>query len=116
MKFCTKCGKELVDEAVVCIHCGCAVAGATTATAATPVVENDAPSTGFAVLGFFFPMIGLILYLLNMNTAPLKAKSAGKGALAGVITSVVVSILFVIFYVVLVGVITSSLLGSMAMY
>ena len=108
MKFCTKCGKELVDEAVVCIHCGCAVAGAT--LTATPVVENDAPNTGFAVLGFFFPMIGLILYLLNMNTAPLKAKSAGKGALAGVITSVVVSIIFVIFYVVLIG----ALVGSMA--
>ena len=103
MKFCTKCGKELVDEAVVCIHCGCAVAGATTATAATPVVENDAPSTGFAVLGFFFPMIGLILYLLNMNTAPLKAKSAGKGALAGVIASAVVGVISAIFSMALLG-------------
>lgn len=24
--FCQKCGKEIMDEAVVCIHCGCAVA------------------------------------------------------------------------------------------
>ena len=23
--FCPKCGKEIDDEAVVCIHCGCAV-------------------------------------------------------------------------------------------
>ena len=23
--FCSKCGKEILDEAVVCIHCGCAV-------------------------------------------------------------------------------------------
>lgn len=22
MKFCTKCGKEIHDEAVICIHCG----------------------------------------------------------------------------------------------
>ena len=110
MKFCTKCGKELVDEAVVCIHCGCAVAGAT--LTATPVVENDAPNTGFAVLGFFFPLIGLILYLLHMNTAPLKAKSAGKGALAGVITSVAVSIVLVIFYLVLVGVIMGSVAST----
>ena len=21
--FCSKCGKEINDEAVVCIHCGC---------------------------------------------------------------------------------------------
>ena len=26
--FCTKCGKQISDEAVVCIHCGCAVANA----------------------------------------------------------------------------------------
>ena len=24
--FCSKCGKEINDEAVVCIHCGCATA------------------------------------------------------------------------------------------
>ena len=25
MKYCSQCGKELVDEAVVCPSCGCAV-------------------------------------------------------------------------------------------
>lgn|SRR5574344_171958 len=25
--FCSKCGKEINDEAVICIHCGCAVDG-----------------------------------------------------------------------------------------
>ncbi len=29
MKYCTHCGKELLDEAVVCIGCGCAVGGQT---------------------------------------------------------------------------------------
>ncbi|MBQ6996752.1 MAG: zinc-ribbon domain-containing protein [Oscillospiraceae bacterium] len=28
MKFCSKCGKELMDEAVFCPGCGCAVSGA----------------------------------------------------------------------------------------
>ncbi len=23
--FCSKCGKEINDEAVICIHCGCAI-------------------------------------------------------------------------------------------
>ena len=27
MKYCTHCGKELLDEAVICVGCGCAVAG-----------------------------------------------------------------------------------------
>ena len=26
MKYCSQCGAQLVDEAVVCPHCGCAVA------------------------------------------------------------------------------------------
>lgn len=25
MKYCTRCGTQLVDEAVVCVNCGCAV-------------------------------------------------------------------------------------------
>ncbi|MBQ4119827.1 MAG: hypothetical protein IJD45_05505 [Clostridia bacterium] len=25
MKYCSKCGKELLDEAVICVGCGCAV-------------------------------------------------------------------------------------------
>ncbi len=34
MKFCTHCGKELMDDAVICVGCGCAVGGnAQTATA-----------------------------------------------------------------------------------
>lgn len=32
MKFCSKCGKEIHDEAVICIHCGCGVEGAPKAT------------------------------------------------------------------------------------
>lgn len=27
MKYCTHCGKELVDEAIICVGCGCAVGG-----------------------------------------------------------------------------------------
>ena len=32
MKYCSHCGKELVDEAVVCTNCGCAVLGAEVST------------------------------------------------------------------------------------
>ena len=27
MKYCSHCGKELLDEAVICVGCGCAVGG-----------------------------------------------------------------------------------------
>ena len=57
---------------------------------------RDAPSGGFAVLGFFFPLIGLILYLVWKDELPQRAHSCGKGALVGVVVYVVVWILAMI--------------------
>ena len=51
---------------------------------------------GFALLGFLFPLIGLILYFVYEDKRPKRAKSVGKGALAGVITGIVVSILLAV--------------------
>lgn len=39
MKYCTHCGKELLDEAVVCVGCGCAVSGQNTQTANNVVAD-----------------------------------------------------------------------------
>ncbi len=97
MKFCSKCGKEILDEAVVCVHCGCPVAGQ-----CGVVAPDDAPNAGFSVLGFFIPIAGLILYLIYNQSSPLKAKSAGKGAIAGLCTSIGLIILYIILIVCLV--------------
>ena len=96
MKFCSKCGKKVMEEAVVCPHCGCAIA--------RNADVMDAPNMGYAVLGFFIPLVGLILYLVNKDKSPLKAKSAGKGALIGFCVGIVFSIIY--------GVILGSLLSS----
>ena len=68
-----------------------------------PPMEVDAPNTGFAILSFFFPMVGFVLWLVWKDKTPLKAKSCGKGALISVIVSVVGSIVSTILYVVLLG-------------
>jgi len=61
MKYCSQCGKELVDEAVVCPNCGCAVQA--------PVnPQEDKPSTGLNILAFLFPLVGLILFLCFQKT------------------------------------------------
>lgn len=59
----------------------------------------DAPSTGYAVLCFFFPVVGLILYLVWKDEFPMRAKSAGKGAIIGVIANVVLTIIYVLIAV-----------------
>ena len=93
--YCKHCGQQVNDQAVVCPHCGCSVSSSVTGI--------DGPSAGFSVLGFFIPLVGLILYLVWKAEYPLRAKSAGKGALIGVIVSGVVSILYAIFIGAVVG-------------
>ena len=105
MKYCSKCGKELFDEAVICPNCGCAVDGSVKIS-----TKNDAPNMGFAVLGFFFPIIGFILWLVMKDDTPLKAKSAGKGALIGLVVGVVSSIILSVLYGILISVLIGGLL------
>ncbi len=42
MKYCTHCGKELLDEAVICIGCGCAVSGQNNQAASNMSVDGTA--------------------------------------------------------------------------
>jgi hypothetical protein len=87
MKFCSHCGAEIADDTIAC-KCGHYVSNFTSRFTSS----RDAPSGGFAVLGFFLPLVGLILFLVWNDSSPQKAKSCGKGALIGFIVSVVISI------------------------
>ncbi len=66
-----------------------------------PQVPMDAPSPGMAALGFFFPIVGLILYCIWKSDRPQRANSAGKGALAGFITNIGISILYSVLLIAL---------------
>jgi len=55
---------------------------------------NDAPSADLSVLGFFFPFIGLIFFLVWQRDCPQKARSIGKGALINVLVSLSLCLLF----------------------
>ena len=101
--FCKNCGKEINDQAVVCPGCGCATGGKNVLA-----MDGDASSFGYAFLGFLIPIVGLILFLMWKNDYPLRAKSAGKGALISVIVSVVLLVIYYIIIFVALG----SLAGS----
>ena len=89
--YCRSCGKNVDDSATYCINCG---------TRFDNKEVDDQSSFGFAILGFFIPIVGLILFLIYEGKKPKRAKSAGKGALIGFITKIVLSIILVILYVV----------------
>lgn len=82
MKYCSYCGKGLRDEAVICPYCGCK------APALGTDDEEDEPSTGLNVLGFFFPLVGLILFLVFRDKTPNKANKIGKWALIGFLVGI----------------------------
>ena len=110
MKFCTNCGKQLEDNAAFCIECGTPQGVAATPqeqpapVAPQPTYQQapqaqapaDGSSFGYALLGFCIPIVGLILFLVWKDSTPLRAKSAGKGALISVIVSAVCYVLYAI--------------------
>lgn len=104
MKYCSKCGAEISEEAVICVKCGCAVAADK-----SKAKDGDENSTGLNVLAFFFPLIGLIMWLVWKTEYPVKAKGIGKCALIGWIVSIVVSIICGIIY----GSILGGVLGGL---
>ena len=79
MKFCTHCGKDVLDDALICPHCGCSVqydepqknAGySQQATYAPPVADNySALSILGLVFSFFGGLLGLILSIVALNEA-----------------------------------------------
>ena len=95
MRYCCYCGKEVEDEAVVCVHCGRSI------THNKPVKEDDKPSALWRVLGFLIPLLGLIMYLAWKDDQPLRAKSAGKGALVGLIVSIALPIVLYVVTVII---------------
>ena len=90
--YCKNCGRILEEGSLFCNNCG-------TKLDANRNVSEDSSSFGFAILGFFIPLVGLILFLIYEGKKPKRAKSAGKGALIGFITKIVLSIILVVLYI-----------------
>lgn len=87
--FCRKCGKKIDEEAVICPYCGVPQGKVATKTGGM----KDDGNIGWGVLGFFFPIVGLILFLLWHDSKYHNAVMAGKGALICVSLLVVFMIL-----------------------
>ena len=51
--FCQKCGKEIMDEAVVCPHCGCATGKV------QPNNNNVGATIGRIALGLLLILLGI---------------------------------------------------------
>ncbi|MBO5883149.1 MAG: zinc-ribbon domain-containing protein [Clostridia bacterium] len=87
MKFCSHCGKEIVDEAIVCPHCGCSVV-----LNDVKGLEPDEISVGFCILSALIPLFGLIYWGVKHKDTPRKAKACGITALISWGVGLIISI------------------------
>ena len=96
MKRCNYCGREIDDYAIFCQHCGANQSdrnhrshneGASrygSQNTANGYGVNGYRSMGYAVLAFFFPIVGFIMWYIWRYTRPGRATSLLKGAVASV--------------------------------
>jgi len=90
MNYCSNCGEKINSNEINCSKCG------------QPLQNNnpnDTGSIGLVLLGFFVPLIGMILFIAWHNSYPKKSKSCGKGALIGFILSIIIAVLLFGFYI-----------------
>lgn len=96
--FCPNCKNEMVSQGNenICPHCGMRI-NTNQMQANSPQYygqpqqarNDDKSSAGMGCLGFLFPVVGFILWLVWKKDYPLKARSAGIGALVSVIIGVI---------------------------
>lgn len=92
--FCTTCGKELHNDAVICPACGVP----TQNFKDNKIVSDDSAGCLLGGACFWLPLLGLVLYLVWKDTKPKSAKFAGTWGLIGFIVNLIIGILYVVFF------------------
>lgn len=102
MKYCSKCGYEMLDDAVVCPKCGQRNAYHQHYERNAYHQRNSTSTNGFAIAGFlcsfFIPLLGWIFGAVGMAEAN-QMDDKGKGlAIAAIVIS---TIKFIINFIVI---------------
>lgn len=98
MKYCVKCGHELLEEAVACPSCGCSATFSGNEPLVQTVIQPDEVSVGLCILSFLIPLFGIIYWALKSKETPKKAKACGIAGLIGWGVNLLISIISLIPY------------------
>lgn len=109
--YCTNCGEEINDNAVICPHCGVATANMLPSTAASTSGQQK-PVNGFAIAGLVLGLVGLIggnygflvpgivgLVLSIIGMVKSKQYAAPGLAIAALIVSIVTFVIWLIIWI-----------------
>ena len=95
--FCKYCGKEINDDAEICVHCG----RSTGRQNVQKSYEVDEPKTAIGILlGLFLGLIGLVIGLLLYPSNTIRRSTFIKGWVGAFVVEIIVVI---ILYVVIIG-------------
>jgi DNA-directed RNA polymerase subunit RPC12/RpoP len=108
---CSKCDYTLDSKDIFCPNCGSKVVQKkeTTKVVAEKVekeTEEKVDQSGqnswaWGILGYFVPLVGLILFIVWNDTRKKDAKAAGIGALIKTILSFVILVFYIVFIILL---------------
>lgn len=105
MIYCNHCGNQCADHTSFCPVCGAQLqtgySQQPNGYAQQPYgnyygqqpVQEDKPETGLCVLSFFFWIVGIVLYAVNVSTKPIAAKAYLKWGLISLGVGVGLSLL-----------------------
>lgn len=101
--YCYRCGSKISDGDKFCNNCGEKIlqpdeVERRISHLETVEADGGSGSIGWTILGFFLPIVGLILFLVWLRKEPNNSNAAGAGVLAAVfVWFVVPCILFPVF-------------------
>ena len=103
--YCKQCGCKLEEGQRFCQNCGVQTEDPFGFESPAPRVEKreDPVDTGrpaWLVLGLFFPVVGLVLYIVWRRKKPLTAKKLGLGAIIGAAVSVACYVAYIVLVIV----------------
>lgn len=107
MKYCTHCGKEIADAAVICLSCGCAVTPAAPVNQTAQCDDGDSTLATWAMIcgicsffiGWFVLGIAAIImaHCSKADTGGVMNPSAKTGYICGIISTVLSVALLILF-------------------
>lgn len=87
--FCSHCGKEMQDEAVVCTNCGSLLKGHNVQETSPKAEEKNGMAIAGFVCSFFIPLLGWIFGGIGLSKAN-KRNGKGRGfSIAALIISTI---------------------------
>jgi len=78
-KFCSQCGAEVNEKAVICVKCGCSLQ-------TSSQVGDDDVNVGLVILSVLIPMFGFIYWPVRAKDKPKEARTCGITAIITFLT------------------------------